>query len=96
MKVDSLVWVRNFTLGVSEMIQEYTRAGYKIKAVQVSPNIYNILEEHYQSRPTDILGYRIEILGGDDATIKYVKENEAAPTDDDLSSYVGLRVDPIC
>jgi len=61
-KVPESVWLKNFTRSAGELVEEQTRAGYKVQGFIMTIGIYNKLSDALGYDPTDLLGYVIEIL----------------------------------
>lgn len=91
------IWMHNFSSSVAAMIFEYQRNGYVVKAVQMSPSIYNKMANIMGRDPDNICGFIIEIIGEDEGLIsQLMREGNDEPDDDDIKEYVGIRAEPIC
>lgn len=102
-KAQPQVWYYNFSSSVAAMIDEYKKAGYVVRAVKVSPSIYNKIANILGHEPDNMLGYKLEVMWDEEYISEKLKsmhedelENEdEAITNDDCEGYVGLRADPI-
>ncbi len=98
-EVHPQVWLHNFTSSVAAMILEYQTQGYAVKAIQISPSIYNNIASIIGRDPDTLCGFIVEIIEDDQTLIKKLMAEDTDPediTEEDLDGYVGLRADPIC
>lgn len=101
-KAHPQVWLHNFTNGVSDLIAEKQARGYVVKAVQVSPSIFNKITSIMGLEPNSICGYIIEIVPPEKVLFERLMNEDLDYSDEDeidesdIEGYVAIRAEPIC
>lgn len=61
-KIKPSVWLNNFKVSLNKLINDEILVGKKVTGIIMSVKIYNKLSNELGYKPTDILGYVIEVI----------------------------------